>query len=82
MEKAAKFPQLELESSNVFEIGLPDPATGACPAGTAPVYRIWNNRADSNHRYTTRTTIRDQMVAKGGIVEGYGQPPVAMCSPL
>ena len=82
METAAKFPQLELESSNVFEIGLPDPATGACPAGTAPVYRIWNNRADSNHRYTTRTAIRDQMAAKGGIVEGYGQPPVAMCSPL
>jgi hypothetical protein len=82
METAAKFPQLELESPNVFEIGLPDPATGTCPAGTAAVYRIWNGRADSNHRYTLRTSIRDQMVALGGVVEGYGTPPVAMCSPI
>jgi hypothetical protein len=82
METAVKFPQLELESSNVFEIGLPDAATGVCPPGTAAVYRIWNNRADSNHRYTLRTDIRDKMIARGGIVEGYGTPAVAMCSPV
>ena len=81
-DTAAKFPQLELESSNVFEIGLPEPDTGVCPPGTAVVYRIWNGRADSNHRYTRRSDIRDQMVARGGIVEGYGRPPVAMCSPV
>lgn len=82
METAVKYPWLELESSNVFEIGLPDLATGICPAGTAAVYRIWNQRGDSNHRYTLRTDIRDQMVAHGGAAEGYGQPPVAMCSPI
>ena len=82
MDTARKLPQLELESSNVFEIGLPDPQTGACPVGMAPVYRIWNNRADSNHRYTRSPAIRDDMVARGGIVEGYGTPPVAMCSPV
>ena len=37
----------------------PTPTTGACPAGTGPVYRLWNQRADSNHRYTAdRATAR------------------------
>ena len=36
-----------------FVIALPDLATGECPAGLVKVYRLWNNRADSNHRYTT-----------------------------
>src|SRR5689334_6354718 len=41
------------ETAAEFYIALPDFTTGACPAGTAPVYRLWNQRADSNHRYTT-----------------------------
>ena len=49
----------------MFEMDLPDAVTGACPAGGVPVYRIWNQRYDSNHRYTTSTAIRDQMVAEG-----------------
>jgi hypothetical protein len=68
-----------LEASEVFEMDLPDPVTGACPAGGVPVYRIWNQRKDSNHRYTTSIAIRDQMVAKGGIAEGYGPNAVALC---
>ncbi len=36
----------------VFHIILPDRSTGACPVGTMPVYRVWDNRADTNHRYT------------------------------
>lgn len=67
-----------LEASEVFQMDLPD-TTGACPAGDVPVYRIWNRRRDSNHRYTTKTSIRDQMVAKGGIAEGYGPNAVALC---
>ena len=43
----------------------PTPITGACPAGTAPVYRLWNQRADSNHRYTTSAAIKTQMLARG-----------------
>ena len=67
-----------LESTEVFQLDLPD-ASGNCPAGDVPVYRIWNKRRDSNHRYTTKASIRDQMVAKGGIAEGYGPNAVALC---
>ena len=70
----------KLEASAVMYVGLPDAATGACGAGSAPVYRIWNNRADNNHRYTTDRSIRDQMVAAGGIAEGYGPDSVIMCA--
>jgi len=75
-----KFPGFDYESTNVFYIGLPDTTTGACPPNTVPVYRVWDNRADSNHRYTTSIVIRDQMVAQGGIAEGYGPNNVIMCA--
>jgi hypothetical protein len=72
-----------LESTDVFEVGLPDPTTGACPSGSVPIYRAWNHRTDANHRYTTDPNIELAMVARGYIAEGYGPPPlpVAMCSP-
>jgi len=57
----------------------PEPLTGACPAGGMPIYRVFNNRTDANHRYTTSIAIRDQMVAKGGIAEGYGPNIVTLC---
>jgi hypothetical protein len=75
-----KFPVLIYETQNAFYIELPDLNTGACPAGTVPVYRLWNNRADTNHRYTTSLTIRSQMLAKGYLAEGYGPNPVSMCA--
>ena len=59
----------------------PDTATGACPAGTIPVYRLWNGRADSNHRYTADPVTKAQMLAKGYVAEGYGSDAVSMCSP-
>jgi outer membrane protein assembly factor BamB len=77
----ARYPFFELESPAVFYILLPDPATGACPAGSSPVYRVWNTRADTNHRYTTSRVTRDEMVAAGWIAEGYGDDQVIMCSP-
>lgn len=64
-----------LESDNVFQIDLPDMATGACPVGTIPVYRLWNQRVDSNHRYTTSAAVRAQMLAAGYFAEG-----VVMCA--
>ena len=72
-----------LESSDVFEVGLPDPTTGACASGTVPIYRAWNHRSDANHRYTTDPNVELAMIARGYIAEGYGPPPlpVAMCSP-
>jgi YVTN family beta-propeller protein len=68
------------ESDNVFEVALPA-VTGACVTGTQPVYRLWNGRSDSNHRYTTHSSTRQQMIAKGYISEGYGPDGIAMCAP-
>ena len=47
-----------LESSNVFQVQVPDYSTGTCIDGTEPVYRLWNNRTDSNHRYTSDSNTR------------------------
>jgi hypothetical protein len=60
---------------NVFQIDLPDKKSGACPVGTIPVYRLWNQRVDSNHRYTTSAAIKAQMLAAGYLDEG-----VVMCA--
>jgi hypothetical protein len=68
------------ETPAEFYIALPDPVSGACPAGTAPVYRLWNHRADSNHRYTADIATRDAMLARGYVAEGYGPQAVAMCT--
>ena len=61
--------------------GLPfyvqQPVAGLCPAGKQGVYRLYNNGQSGapNHRYTTSSTIREQMVAQGWILEG-----VAFCA--
>lgn len=68
------------ESPNLFGIALPNTVTGACPFNTVPVYRLWNERLDSNHRYTTDPGIKAAMLAKGYKAEGYGNDGVAMCS--
>lgn len=78
----ARFPGFVYEAPNVFHVVLPDTTTGACPAGTIPVYRLWNNRADTNHRYTTSVAVRDQMLSRGYVAEGYGPDIVSMCAPL
>lgn len=68
------------ETAAEFYIALPDATTGACPSGTVPVYRLWNHRADSNHRYTADAATRDAMIARGYVAEGYGPSGVAMCT--
>ncbi len=70
----------QIESDNVFQIDLPNATTGACPGGTIPVYRLFNHRADANHRYTSSTVIRAQMEAAGWIREGYGPDATIMCA--
>ena len=77
----ARYPFFAFESPAVFYIVLPDQLTGACPAATLPVYRVWDNRADTNHRYITSRATRDQMVAVGWLAEGYGNDAVIMCAP-
>jgi hypothetical protein len=69
-----------LESDNVFQVDTPDAKTGACPSATVPVYRLWNQRRDSNHRYTTSVVIKAQMIASGYVAEGYGPDGVVMCA--
>ena len=54
------------------------PTAGQCPGGTLPIYRAYNNRFaqnDSNHRYTTKTAIYNQMIGLGWSGEG-----VVMCT--
>jgi hypothetical protein len=75
------FPLILKESDLAFTIALPDPDTGACASTDIPVYRLWNGRYDSNHRYTTSTTVKALMLAKGYVAEGYGPDQVAMCAP-
>lgn len=75
------FPSFELEGANVMYMYVPDLHTGACPAGSIPVYRVWNQRPDSNHRYTIDRNLRDQMVTRGYVAEGYGPDAVGMCAP-
>jgi streptogramin lyase len=71
----------QLESFNVFEAALPGAIDGSCPAGTLPVYRLFANRPDNEHRYTTSLAIWSQMIAAGWLAEGYGVIGVAMCVP-
>ena len=70
-----------LESPDVFFLPLPNTVTGACPAGQIPVYRLWNQRADSNHRYATDPDIKAAMIARGYVAEGYGADAASLCSP-
>jgi hypothetical protein len=86
----ARFDGFLLETTAAFYAALPDPGTGVCPKitylglgfpvfPTTPVYRLWNQRIDSNHRYTWRTAVRDEMISRGYLSEGYGPMGVAMC---
>jgi hypothetical protein len=68
------------ESPNVFYITLADTTTGACPVGTIPVYRLWNQRFDSNHRFTIDPVVKSLMEAMGSVAEGYGPGAVNMCA--
>lgn len=68
------------EDSQFFHVILP--VAGVCPAGTIPVYRVFSNRADANHRYMIRRDIRDAMVAQQHwLAEGDGPDLVVMCVP-
>jgi glucose/arabinose dehydrogenase len=77
---ARRFPSFVVEAPSGIYMSLPDATRGECPPSTVPVYRVWNRRADSNHRYTSDISIRDRMVAQGGVAEGYGPAAVALCA--
>ena len=78
----AKWPDIWLlETPTAFYVYLPNTTDGSCPDGTVPVYRLYNNRLDVNHRYTESLVVRAQMISEGWLPEGYGANGVAMCAP-
>ena len=78
-----KFPDTWVfETAEAFR-AFPVNADGTCPADTGRVNRLYNNRADVNHRYTDQPSVFFYMVGKGYTPEGDGNPnfPVAFCAP-
>lgn len=73
-------PDFVLEDPSYMHVVLP--TAGECPASMQPIYRVFNNRPDANHRYTIDRGVRDEMVAKGWIAEGDGADHVVMCAPV
>ena len=78
-----------LEARAAFYVAVP--SEGAC--GTrgpipgngygvigGPVYRLWNGKPETNHRFVTELAERDAMVARGWIPEGQGIYDIAMCA--
>jgi uncharacterized delta-60 repeat protein len=76
---AQKNPSFLLEDSNFMQMVLP--VAGVCPTDTTPVYRVFSNRLDANHRYMTDKLVRDEMLAKRWVAEGDGPDLVVMCAP-
>ena len=82
----ARFPAFKLETEAAFYVGSPYNADeGLCESpwdygGFVPVYRLWNRRADTNHRYTTDKAVRDAMIAQGYVAEGDGPDAIAFCA--
>ena len=60
---------------------VPNAVDGSCGIGTVPVFALFDQRADLNHRYTASLTMRDQMRALGWSADGAGPLGVAMCAP-
>lgn len=68
--------------AEVFGMKVSD-AYGTCPAGTTALYRLYNNGRSGapNHRYTTSTAVRSQMLSQGWVSEGMGAMGVIGCVP-
>jgi len=78
----AQFPDWTLEDDRLFNTMLPDATTGACPAGTIPLYRMYNQGMGGapNHRFVTSLAERQKMIDQGFVAEGAGIG-VGMCVP-
>ena len=78
----SQFPDWKLEDDKLFNTMLPDATTGACPAGTIPLYRMYNQGMGGapNHRFVTSLAERQKMLDAGFVAEGAGIG-VGMCVP-
>jgi YVTN family beta-propeller protein len=72
----------ELETTALYYLELTD-ASGNCPAGTAPLYRVYNQGMGGapNHRYTADPAVRALMIAQGWVPEGNGPDIIFACTP-
>jgi hypothetical protein len=70
-----------LEQPAAFYVLLPD-ANGACPASTLPVYRFFNNRQDANQRHTIDLSVRQAMLNRAWVPQGFGPNHVIFCTPI
>ena len=70
------------ESSNVFEVSLPNLQNGWCPDATTPLYRAFNGKANANHRYSIDTKDQNAMQVKGWQPEGLTSAGIVMCVPV
>jgi hypothetical protein len=79
----ALYPSFVLESEAAFFVVPPDPVTGECPSPNGiplvSVFRLWNGRSDTNHRFTSDLFLRNAMIDQGWVPEGYGPLGVAFC---
>lgn len=69
-----------------FSLTLPTGSgqgNGSCASGTVPLYRAYNAMKGGapNHRYTTRASTLDAMIAQGWIMEGEANTRVFACVP-
>jgi YVTN family beta-propeller protein len=71
-----------LESSAFYYL-MPTDANGNCPAGTAPLFRVYNNGMGGapNHRLTGDINTRNLMITLGWIPEGNGPLIIFACTP-
>lgn len=84
----AENPDAVLETASAFYAGLPSdgvcatqgpvPGNGYGVIG-GPIYRLWNGKPDTNHRFVADKAERDAMIARGWIAEGAGLDGVALC---
>lgn len=72
-------PGIVVESSGYVYAGQPE--AGTCPRGTTPLFRFFNGRSDTNHRYVVDPADRALMIARGWIPEGDGPAAVTLCLP-
>lgn len=70
-----------LELAAAFYV-LPPDATGACTAGTLPVYRFFDNRQDANQRHTIDLSVRRAMLNRAWVPQGVAPDGVIFCTPI
>jgi hypothetical protein len=70
-----------LERAAAFYV-LPPDATGACAAGTLPVYRFFDNRQDANQRHTIDLSVRRAMINRAWVPQGVAPDSVIFCTPI